>query len=924
MGLLLNPIGFRIGHLKSWSDAWYMHRIYYPVFLHNVLLIKTLIYYLMFRFFPKKESKWLYSHCKLYIFQNKIFLNMYIYNNLGNSYWKVRFYEEFFKFKPFINLRLRSYWLKKRLIDKNRIALYWFLMMSMLNICIDILGLEDIESKYSEKTLNKIMDLKRKYTTKVKPFVAYEQIWILQKLLLNVKFFYDKFGSTFLWKFFYKQYKNSLKFKKFNKKTNFLQAKMEQILRVEKVKFEYIFLFYIMSFMDFIIKRYNTKYPKNLFSIRVFRNFLRIHMGWFILRPLFLSFSKYIEIFMLKFNFNIFVNMFLINNFSINAAFVSRFISFSMKKKFDFKDMIIPLKKMLGRVMFFKLKKRSNKYLFSRLNNWKNKLNNKFKLNLEYLYSFVYKLDYLLIWIKLLDLKNKFLFYYRRKKYVHLKNLNKKTYKLFYFNFLKIYGLVLKKYLLFYAKLKRYKINLFIFNFKNIKFILNLINLKYFFLKYIKNFYLFFLNKNFIIKFFNLFNNSFIIINNNKWILEKIKLYYLLLLNKFLKNKIILFIINNSKILLFFKKFKEKFIWLYLFFYVSKIFIRIYYYIKDFKKLSYKRRTFRKKFKYNIFLKFLKRQYISWFYYKNIKKLLKNNFLKNNKFLKNYLKFKNNKIKFLNEWLIWEKKIKKLNLSKKKKIFFLKFLKLNLNNNKFNFIKDKKLNLLFLNFKKFKNKNNMNKKFIINNLNLEYYLKNLKKNVNFLKSKKLNLKKKRWKNKIKINKLILKQIFLKNKKIGLMNYTYFYPIRNYLLFKNYNNLYPFFYNISEYFLFLTQLEEFKTYYDCLKNNLLLNNYFLNNRFNLNPSPLKKKKTKLNIFSKNVPVFLGYKFAFNGRFTRKQRAASLWYIRGANPLSSMDQNVEIGLHTMSLTYGKCSIKVWLYKTLNAPTYFMRFT
>ena len=71
------------------------------------------------------------------------------------------------------------------------------------------------------------------------------------------------------------------------------------------------------------------------------------------------------------------------------------------------------------------------------------------------------------------------------------------------------------------------------------------------------------------------------------------------------------------------------------------------------------------------------------------------------------------------------------------------------------------------------------------------------------------------------------------------------------------------------------------------------------------------------------VIIGYKFEFSGRFTRKQRATKLWYLRGLNPLSSMNQFVEMGFHTMNLKYGSCSIKVWICKTENAPTYFIRF-
>jgi hypothetical protein len=50
MGLVLNPVAFRVGHSSSWMDAWYMHRMYYPEFLHNVLLLKTLMFFFILWF----------------------------------------------------------------------------------------------------------------------------------------------------------------------------------------------------------------------------------------------------------------------------------------------------------------------------------------------------------------------------------------------------------------------------------------------------------------------------------------------------------------------------------------------------------------------------------------------------------------------------------------------------------------------------------------------------------------------------------------------------------------------------------------------------------------------------------------------------------------------------------------------------------
>jgi len=107
MGLVLNPVAFRIGHLISWSDAWYMHRINYPVFLHNVLLIKTLIYYVIYHCYPEKRSLWVYSHMNLYLYNYKIFINVFIYSAFDNIYIKLLVNK--MKWKKFKNVRLKTF-----------------------------------------------------------------------------------------------------------------------------------------------------------------------------------------------------------------------------------------------------------------------------------------------------------------------------------------------------------------------------------------------------------------------------------------------------------------------------------------------------------------------------------------------------------------------------------------------------------------------------------------------------------------------------------------------------------------------------------------------------------------------------------------------------------------------------------------------
>jgi len=86
------------------------------------------------------------------------------------------------------------------------------------------------------------------------------------------------------------------------------------------------------------------------------------------------------------------------------------------------------------------------------------------------------------------------------------------------------------------------------------------------------------------------------------------------------------------------------------------------------------------------------------------------------------------------------------------------------------------------------------------------------------------------------------------------------------------------------------------------------------------SPLSKKKDKIKFFSndRKIPLY-GYKFQFVGRFTRKQKSANLWFIKGYLETSSFDSNVDYSQTSVILRFSVCSVKVWLYKSLYASLY-----
>ncbi len=74
------------------------------------------------------------------------------------------------------------------------------------------------------------------------------------------------------------------------------------------------------------------------------------------------------------------------------------------------------------------------------------------------------------------------------------------------------------------------------------------------------------------------------------------------------------------------------------------------------------------------------------------------------------------------------------------------------------------------------------------------------------------------------------------------------------------------------------------------------------------------------FLKEQEDILGYRIDCIGRFTRKQRASFLTLKSGNTPFSSLNKYIEYEEYSIILKYGKCSIKVWLYKSDNFIPYF----
>jgi hypothetical protein len=96
------------------------------------------------------------------------------------------------------------------------------------------------------------------------------------------------------------------------------------------------------------------------------------------------------------------------------------------------------------------------------------------------------------------------------------------------------------------------------------------------------------------------------------------------------------------------------------------------------------------------------------------------------------------------------------------------------------------------------------------------------------------------------------------------------------------------------------------------NNLLKFNYFKYIWLQI------KKFNARNIRNSNIikyySMLLGYKLAFKGRFSRKQRASNIWYMHGKVPLNTLSVKLDYFFFTIPLKNSAISIKIILYKSL----------
>jgi len=128
MGIVLNPLALRIGYSQSWSDSWFLNLSEYVEFYFNLLYVKNLIYFIFYRFFSTRKLNWLFSHVEISIKNNILFLNVFLYEAF--SFGVIGSFMLYLKYRLFKKLRLKTFWMKKFLFDRNIIACLYFFYIS--------------------------------------------------------------------------------------------------------------------------------------------------------------------------------------------------------------------------------------------------------------------------------------------------------------------------------------------------------------------------------------------------------------------------------------------------------------------------------------------------------------------------------------------------------------------------------------------------------------------------------------------------------------------------------------------------------------------------------------------------------------------------------------------------------------------------
>lgn len=161
-------------------------------------------------------------------------------------------------------------------------------------------------------------------------------------------------------------------------------------------------------------------------------------------------------------------------------------------------------------------------------------------------------------------------------------------------------------------------------------------------------------------------------------------------------------------------------------------------------------------------------------------------------------------------------------------------------------------------------------------------------------------------------------VLFPNSYFKVSDYIYFDKVCDILFSSMYNNIFLVFY--SKFILKLN----FNLFHSS---NFFINKFYKYNFWKFNYNSLYNvnsinKRALRNLESRRSSYLIGFKMQCSGRFSRKQRASSLWFSENKIPLNTLNAIIDYNFFTIPLRNSAASVKVWLYRTKNFNKYYFR--
>ena len=885
MGHLINPVAFRLGFFKSWEDVWFVKNIYYPEFLNGMLKLRNYLYYVLtnknfLRSGIFLSNFFILKYNKLYI------INIYVYhidyeklsfrsiNNLYSSF--LNYGRNFKKKKP--NSFFELFWknidlffflicfykfFKKKKKRRRKINLY--INSNLFYKSYDLKFFHrDLMNRFNNTLFNKFIN-KEKRT--FEEFKKQECPSWPRTLEGEKSLFYWRIKNKLLEKdkFLYILYEK-LKYKLWI--ARYKKLNINKIFRKKQIKW--------LSYSDIEGRNFHL-----LYKSRDKTNRLRLINGY---RMLF--FQKILNV----------VNFFFkyLNIRKKNIIEKRKKFSFFNNYIYRYMNRFFKTFKIYGNILLFKSSLHPNLYYVLKIN-LNNKLWNYIRININQKKIINEVSNYILL--KLNIFKHDFMYF---KEICIYKFRNK-----------------------FLNKFINKEINIFLKERKEKLELIYKYNIKDFYFKKKRNFKrLFFSNfKMIYLRFDRKFlSTNFSFIEYIMFLFKKVKYFYKnSILDKLIKIRYVIFFLKLTK---------------YMNFKVNKNYNFFLFFLVSWLKSKVQSFFFNKKFRMKKKIYFLLYESLGYrFFFKQLKVIML--FLKNIFFFIN--KIKNICFKF---YFLSNKSITARWLSR--------YIGMKLKNN-YNFYSilnpvkrelyklcklNKKFNRNFKSIKFFNLIKNNNKKYKSNFINLikNFSLIHIKEFFLFYINNKTFMtayfshsfydKMMPWQI-IRYGEYYLYKLghFLKLYKFLYTNIFANYYLQLNVLSKNkiMENIINIFYNLP-----FLQFDN-KLFFDL--NKLFISTFFIKNLINFNYFKyiwLQIKTFNTREFrSKNLKCnksfLLGFKLAFKGRFSRKQRASNIWFMRGKVPLNTVSLKLDYSFFTIALKNSAISIKIILYKNSYKENY-----